>query len=95
MDMIKQFLSTLFGGTWELFSALEVPGFGVSLAKVAVGFFVVRFSLNLLSLVTGFRTNVGSGAESFRTSSESLHQYRAVRDQQLNREKLDGGIGFH
>ena len=94
MDEMKEIMVTMFHGVFDLFSGLTVPGFGVSLWKVVIGFFVIKFSLSLLSLVTGFRSNAGSAAEDFRTSSESLNQYKRVRDQQLNREK-NGGIGFH
>lgn len=94
MDNVRQVMITLFGGVWNLFSSFEVPGFGISLAKVAIGFFVIRFSLSLLSLVTGFHSNIGAATDSIRTSSETVSQYKAVYTQQLNRAKLGGGIGF-
>ena len=93
METMQEIMITLFSGVWELFSGFTVPGFGISLAKVAIGFFVIRFSLSLLSLLTGFRSNSGYAADQFRTSSESLDQYKKVYDQKTSREK-NGGIGF-
>ena len=94
METMKEIMTTFFSGVWSLFSSFPVPGFGIPLAKVAIGFFVIRFSLSLLSLITGFRSNSGYAADQFRTSSESLNQYKKVSDQNMKREK-NGGIGFH
>lgn len=94
MEIMKEIMTILFSGVYDLFTAFTVPGFGISLWKVAIGFFVIRFSLSLLSLVTGFRSNSGYAADQFRTSSENLNQYKKVHDQKVNREK-NGGIGFH
>lgn len=94
MTEMKEILTCLFRNTWDLFSSVTVPGFGISAAKLVIGFFVIRFSLSLLSLVTGFRSNSGYAADQFRTSSESLNQYKKVREQKENRAK-NGGIGFH
>ena len=94
MDEMKEIMVTMFHGVFDLFSGLTVPGFGISLWKVVIGFFVIKFSLSLLSLVTGFRSNIGSTAEEFRTSSETLNQYKKVNDQKMSREK-NGGVGFH
>lgn len=94
MENMKAIMECLFGNLWRLMSEVTVPGFEISLAKVIVGFFVIRFSLLLLSIVTGFRSNVGYTAEQFRTSSESASHYRKVREQQKNYAK-NGGIGFH
>lgn len=94
METMKETMTVFFSGIWDLFTGFTVPGFNISLAKVAIGFFVIRFSLSLLSLVTGFRSNAGYAADTFRTSSENLNQYKKVRDQNVNRSK-NGGIGFH
>ncbi|WP_130870363.1 hypothetical protein [Intestinimonas massiliensis (ex Afouda et al. 2020)] len=94
METMQEIMTTFFSGVWSLFSSFTVPGFGIPLAKVAIGFFVIRFSLSLLSLITGFRSNSGYAADQFRTSSESLNQYKKVSDQNMKREK-NGGIGFH
>lgn len=93
MDEVTQLLKVVFGGAWDLFSSVTVPGFGVSAAKVAIGFVVIKFSLNLFSIMTGFRSNIGSGAESITRSNETLHQYSKVKEQNDKRAK-NGGIGF-
>lgn len=94
MNEIREILTCMLRGVWALLSGVTVPGFGISFAKLAIGFFVIRFSLSLLSLVTGFRSNSGYAADQFRTSSESLNQYKKVHEQKENRAK-NGGIGFH
>jgi len=95
MESMLQWMQTLFGGAWELMSKTTVPGFGISAAKFAVGFFVIKWSLNILGLVTGFRTNAAYSAEQLRSSHETLSQYRKVSEQNANRSKLSGGMGFH
>ena len=93
MEDFTLIMKTIFGGVWDLFSGVTLPLFNISAAKVLIGFFVIKFSLNLLSLVTGFRSNVGSGAESITRSNETLHQYSKVKEQNDKRAK-NGGIGF-
>lgn len=85
---MSDIMTTFFSGVWDLFSNFTVPGFGISLAKVAIGFFVIRFSLSLLSVVTGFRSNVGYAAKEFRSGSETLSQYKKVQEQKSNVPKL-------
>ena len=85
METMQEIMTTFFSGVWSLFSSFTVPGFGIPLAKVAIGFFIIRFSLSLLSLITGFRSNVGYVANGFRTSSESLNHYKKIYDQKINK----------
>lgn len=94
MEEMVQIMKAVFSGVWDLFSGVTLPGFNISAAKVLIGFFVIKFSLNLLSLVTGFRSNVGAAAESYSRSNETLHQYSKVKAQNEKRAK-NGGIGFH
>ena len=63
METFSLIMKTIFGGVWDLLSGVTLPLFNISAAKVVIGFIVIKFSLSLLSLVTGFRSNVGSGAE--------------------------------
>lgn len=94
MDDVAQLMKVVIGGAWDLLSGVTVPGFGISAAKVAVGFLVIKFSLNLFSLVAGFRSNVGSGAESISRSREQLSHYSKLKKQKDNYNR-NGGIGFH
>lgn len=76
-DMAK-IAQSFLGSIWDLFSGVTLPGFGVSAAKVFIGFFIIKFSLNLLGALTGLRTNVDYSATSFRRNSEAVHHYRSV-----------------
>lgn len=94
METFSLIMKTIFGGVWDLFSGVTLPLFNISAAKVLIGFFVIKFSLNLLALVTGFRSNVGVGAESITRSRETLSHYSALKKQKDNYNR-NGGIGFH
>lgn len=94
MEEMTQIMKTIFGGVWDLLSGVMLPGFNISAAKVLIGFFVIKFSLSLLSIVTGFRSNVNAGAEQFRTANESLSHYAKLKQQKDNYDR-NGGIGFH
>lgn len=94
MEEMTQIMKTIFGGVWDLLSGVTLPGFNISAAKVLIGFFVIKFSLSLLSLVTGFRSNVNAGSEQFRTANESLSHYAKLKQQKDNYDR-NGGIGFH
>ena len=78
MTDMANIAQSFLGSVWELFKGVTLPGFGVSAAKVFIGFFVIRFSLNLLAALTGFRTNADYVATSFRRGSEAVHHYRSV-----------------
>ena len=88
MDEVKSVLETFFGGVWGLFSGVTIPGLGMTAAQLLIALFVVGFSFRLISLLTGFSTNVGSSAESMRTSHEKLSQYRKVMEQNKKRRKI-------
>ena len=94
MEDMTLIMKTIFGGVWDLFSGVTLPLFDISAAKVLIGFFVIKFSLSLLSLVTGFRSNVGAGAESISRSRESFSHYSKLKQQKDNYNR-NGGIGFH
>lgn len=95
METIFEYVTDYFTNIWTMFDSIVVPGFDVSVARVCLGFFVINWSLNILAVVTGFRTNAASASESMRSSRETLTQYRKVKEQNDNRSKLSGGIGFH
>lgn len=80
MEDMFDLTETLFGGIWDLCSRVIVPGFGISLAKVLIGFFVIKWSLNLLGLVTGFRTNADTASTRLRSSTESYRHYKTIYD---------------
>ena len=64
-------ITTIFSGVWDLFTNTIVPGFDISLAKVAIGFFVISFSLSLLSILTGFRSGSSDGSTTISTTPYS------------------------
>lgn len=76
MNDMFLWMQTLFGGAWDLMSKVTVPGFGISVAKFAVGFFVIKWSLNILGMITGFRANADYTSESLRPSVERASSYR-------------------
>lgn len=92
METVTKWMQTLFGGVWDLFNSVIVPGFNISLARVLIGFFVIKWSLNILALVTGFHTNATTASEQMRTSHETLGQYKKVKEQN---ERRSGSMGFH
>lgn len=94
METFSLIIKTIFGGVWDLLSGVTLPLFDISAAKVCIGFFVIKFSLNLFSLVTGFRSNVGAGGESVSRSRENYNHYTELKKQKDNYNK-NGGIGFH
>ena len=81
MDDLISITKTFFENIWALFSGVTIPGLGMTAAEMFIALFVIGFSLNLISLITGFRSNVGSAAESMRTSREKIGQYRKAIDQ--------------
>lgn len=66
-------MRTLFDGVWALFTNTTVPGFGVKLSVVAIGFFLMRLSLLAISVLTGFRSNI---SDKYRTSKEKASAYK-------------------
>lgn len=94
MTDMTNIAQSFLGSVWALFKGVTIPGFGISAAKVFIGFFVIKFSLNLLAALTGFRSSVSSTAEQFRSGGESVSHYRKLRTQHENYRR-NGGIGFH
>lgn len=85
MNDTLEFIEVIFDGAWKLFTSVDVPGFGISAAKVCIGFFVIKWSLNLLSVVTGFRTNAASAAYGLRGSHESAKHYKNLYDKKVGK----------
>lgn len=81
MDDVITIVKSFFENVWSLFSGVTIPGLNMTAAQMFIALFVIGFSLNLISLLTGFRSNVGSAAESMRTSHEKIGQYRKAIDQ--------------
>lgn len=80
MDNIKLVMSTFFDGVWNMFTSVTVPGFGVKLSVVAIGFFLIRLSLHAISLLTGFNSSATYAANNFHTTAERYTHYRKIYD---------------
>ena len=87
METMTKVMQTVFGGVWDLFNSVIVPGFNISLARVLIGFFVIKWSLTLLALVTGFRSNAATASAQLRSSSESARHYKAIYDKKVSKSK--------
>ena len=92
MDDLISIMKNFFENIWDLFSGVTIPGLGMTAAEMFIALFVIGFSLNLISLITGFRSNVGSAAESMRTSNEKIGQYRKAMDQN---KRNNNPMGFY
>lgn len=57
MSVTQDIITTFFSGIWSLFTNTDVPGFGISLAKVFTGFLIVRVCFAILSSITGFNAS--------------------------------------
>lgn len=73
-------MRTFFDGVWSLFTGVTVPGFGVKLSVVAMGFFLIRLSILAISVVTGFHSSAGYAADRYRTSAEKATHYKNLAD---------------
>ena len=76
MEDVTAILKTFFTGIWHLFSGVTIPGLNMSAAQLLIALFVAGFSLRLISVVTGFGTNVGGAATSISKSHERINEYR-------------------
>ena len=61
MDDIALVVTSFFSNLWRLFSGVQIPALGMTAAQLAIGFFVIGFSLKLISLITGFNTGADGG----------------------------------
>lgn len=77
MDNISA-IGQLFAQAWHFFE-LEHPLLGISYGSIAIGFFVVCFSVTVLKPILG----IGSGAVKSATSfgREIRRKYRSERDE--------------
>lgn len=76
MQAIQDIVSTFFDGVWSLMTGTTVPGFGVSVAVVALGFLFIRLSIAVFGLITGFGGGVGGSVTGFRRGKERYDHYR-------------------
>lgn len=68
-----------FHNIWTLFLRVEVPGLGVSFAAFAIALFLIRFSLGLLSYITGF----GMGGGDYGRAATTAEKYKNDRQKAL------------
>ena len=52
--MVREIAQTFFHGIWQMLIKTDYPGLGVSIAGVMVSFFLMRLSINVFHLLTGF-----------------------------------------
>lgn len=73
-------MRTIFNGVWSFFTGVTVPGFGVKLSVVAIGFFLIRLSILAISVVTGFHSSAGYASDRYRTTAERATKYKKIMD---------------
>lgn len=88
MEEIKNIISTFFDGVWSLFTGFQVPLFDVPLSTIVIGFVMIKLSLTMIGVVTGFRSGVASASEGFRSSAVKLGAYRKAQQSKLNRGNM-------
>ena len=80
MQDIESIVTTFFDGVWKLMTGVTVPGFGVSVAVVALGFLFIRLAIAVFGLITGFGGGVSGQSSRFRTGKEHIDDYRKSRN---------------
>ena len=57
MEAVSQVAGTFFSGVWTLLLKTDFPGIGVSLAGVMISLLLIRASIRIFQLLTGFGVN--------------------------------------
>ena len=69
-----------FHNVWNLFLPVDVPGLGVSFAAFAIALFLIRFSIGLLSYITGFGMNGGDYGRAATTAEKYKNDRKKALD---------------
>ena len=69
-----------FHNVWNLFLSVDVPGLGVSFAAFAIALFLIRFSIGLLSYITGFGMNGGDYGRAATTAEKYKNDRKKALD---------------
>lgn len=79
MDTVSQVAGTFFDGVWNLLTKTDFPGLGVNIAAVLVSVLVIRFSIRLLSYLTGF----GSSASDYGKAANHIEKIKNAKNKDL------------
>ena len=77
MNNFALFISTIFGGAWELFS-LKVPGFPFSFGDIIIATSLATVALSLIRFAFGVSN--GSGADS---------KGKSTRNPKISKERMN------
>ena len=84
MEDLNTIITTFFDGVWSLFTGFNVPLFDVPMSSILIGFVVIKLSLTMVGLVTGFRSGAASASEHFHVTASRIGHYRKVKESKDN-----------
>lgn len=76
MDTVSQIAGTFFDGVWKLLLKTDFPGIGVSFAAVMISLLIIRFSIRIFQMLTGFGASGGDYGRA-ANSAEKLKSDRS------------------
>lgn len=79
MSDITLVVTSFLSNVWRLFSSVQIPAFGMTAAQLLIALVIIGFSLKLISVITGFNTNVGGSAEGISRTRDRLNSYRRIK----------------
>lgn len=80
MEAVSQVAGTFFSGVWTLLLKTDFPGIGVSLAGVMISLLLIRASIRIFQLLTGFGVNgsdygrAADQTEKFKNAQQWKHR---------------------